>query len=206
MGVATRRYLAGSVPRSLRASRLSYLPLDAVIGSWSIENPRDLNQTFDVIMLPELDFRRAQYRLAEGQLSTPALQRGTLQVAYSIKDIRVVAVPADISDPYRHALGQLAQLFDLHIGRTVYSDAPSVAASLRTPPSKPLASAARSVAGPLAAARPVLPAGQATFRAGALALYNGDRITQPVGSVKTTRARHRLVFALGSEPVALPDD
>ena len=83
------RFLAASVPRSVRAARLAHLRTDAVLGSWNIPNPGGGFQVFDVIMQAEADFMRTK-----GQLASPAmnatLQQGQANAPYMLKDIKQV--------------------------------------------------------------------------------------------------------------------
>jgi len=125
-------FVAASIPRSMRTTRLSHLPLNVVIGSWAIENDEDMNVVYDVIMLPESEFRRSQIRLGDAHLANPSLSRGNMNTAYSPRDMRKVTVPEGEADPARWAARYFAPLFSLDIHRTIYGDDVTVAASLAT--------------------------------------------------------------------------
>jgi hypothetical protein len=59
-----QKYMAASILRSIRQSRLGHLPRHVVIGSIAIERKNDLNVIYDVIMLPAAQFMRARSHLA----------------------------------------------------------------------------------------------------------------------------------------------
>ncbi len=130
MPTLVKVYMAASIPRSMRTARLSYLPLDTIIGSWSIDsNPR---QFFDVIMLPEPDFLRAKLRLGISTLANPTLNLVGFNAGYVPQDTRRVAIPDNVKNPYEYAANKLQQLFNLDIHRTIYPDHPSVEATVTT--------------------------------------------------------------------------
>ena len=88
------KYLAASVPRSVRAARLGHLRTDAILGTWYIQNPGGANQVFDVIMQEEADFMRTKNHLAAPAMNA-SLQQGQANAPYVLKDIKLLEVPDD---------------------------------------------------------------------------------------------------------------
>lgn len=81
------KFLAASVPRSVRAARLNHLRGDAIIGMWHISNPGGGFQVFDVVMQAEADFLRTKNQLAAPQMNA-TLQQGGASTPYILKDVR----------------------------------------------------------------------------------------------------------------------
>jgi hypothetical protein len=112
-----KKFMAASVPRFLRASRLSYLPLKCIIGSWRIEIEDDINLVFNVVMLPADEFTRAKSYLATPTLTTPSLHYGRFAPAYGFKDTKEIIVPADEADPENYAKAYFLEAFNLPPGQ-----------------------------------------------------------------------------------------
>ncbi len=106
------KFLAASVPRSVRAARLGHLRTDAILGMWHIPNPGGGFQVFDVIMQAEADFVRTK-----GQLATPAmgasLQQGQTNAPYILKDIKQFDVPDGTPNPAQTAAAHFRAEFKL---------------------------------------------------------------------------------------------
>ncbi len=125
-------FMAASVPRYLRTARLPYLPLDAVLGSWTVEGGGDIGVTFDVIMLPEADFQRAKTRLGVSQLESPALRRASLTGGFVPQDVRIVEIAASMPHPARRAALRLISKFRLTWVNPIYADERMAAAMAAT--------------------------------------------------------------------------
>jgi len=106
-------YFAASIPRSVRSARLSHLPVGYIIGSWHIEVKNDLNQVFDVIMLPEKEFNRARMYLGAPTVVDPSLSRGGVTPPYVPKDTKQVVVPEGEADPRAFAKEYFLREFNL---------------------------------------------------------------------------------------------
>ena len=107
------KYLAASVPRSVRTARLSYLPPNAIIGCWFTQIENQLNFIYDVVMLPEVQFTRAKSYLAAPETAIPSLQYGKFSPPYILTDLKTVTVPPEESDPYLYAKTYFLLQFDL---------------------------------------------------------------------------------------------
>lgn len=95
------RYIAASVPRYIRLSRLPYLSTSAVIGSWRARQGDDESLIYDVIMLRPVEFNRARINLGLQNPGSPSLDMSKLTPAYIPMDVREVLIPKD--DPAPHA-------------------------------------------------------------------------------------------------------
>lgn len=80
---------AASVPRSVRTARLGHLRGDAIIGSWSTQNPNGSYQVFDVVMQAEAEFLRTKNYLASPPASM-SVQTGQPTAPYVLRDIKQV--------------------------------------------------------------------------------------------------------------------
>lgn len=106
-----RTYMAASVPRAVRQSRLGYLPLNCVIGTKYIRGNDGQNFIFDIIMLPARDFQKMRMYIGLQHIVTPELTMGgSYQSSFAIGDARAVTVepgegdPADIAGKYFKAM------------------------------------------------------------------------------------------------------
>jgi hypothetical protein len=110
----SRRYMAASVPRFLRQSRLGYLPLDCIIGSHITRGDKGNNLYFDVIMLPPREFQRMRHNVGLQYIITPHLQMGsTFNPCFILTDTREVTIPADEPDPLHYARKYFLEKFGL---------------------------------------------------------------------------------------------
>jgi hypothetical protein len=107
------RYMAGSVPRHLRAERLGYLRLDSIIGCWFVKSQGGGNYIFDVIMLPEKEFMRAKSYLGSPDMANPVLALGRFSPPYVIQDVKEIVVPDSDPDPRGTARTYFAGLYNL---------------------------------------------------------------------------------------------
>jgi hypothetical protein len=144
-------FTAASIPRFLHRSRLPWLRLEAIIGSWAIEDPHDIHLTYDVIMLPEPEFMRARTCLTTPQISTPALRYDSFTVSYIPKDIKHITIFSWEKDPTREAARHFIKMFGLDINRTIYGDDAKVVATVATRVIKPT-SCTRMISAPRKAA------------------------------------------------------
>lgn len=93
-----RVFLAASVPRHIRQSRLSYLPLSCVIGSRVYQTDGG-GVAFDVIMLPPQQFQRMQAYISLQHVIAPMPEMsGSHQPVYTLRDTKQVSVPDGEAD------------------------------------------------------------------------------------------------------------
>ena len=105
------KYLATSVPRSVRSSRLGHLRTDAIIGTWHIPNPAGGFQVFDVLMQGEADFIRTKNLL--GAPSANPSMPGQMHPPYVLKDIRQLDVPESDPNPQQTAAAHFRAEFKI---------------------------------------------------------------------------------------------
>jgi hypothetical protein len=107
--------MAASVPRFMRTARLAYLPLQTVIGSYIVRGDGGVNLIFDVIMLPELEFKRMRSHVGLQNIVAPNLRPGNASFAPTFvpSDQKQVEVPADILDPRAYAHAHFVRAFGL---------------------------------------------------------------------------------------------
>lgn len=106
------KFLAASVPRSVRAARLGHLRMDALIGVRSIPNPGGGFQVFDIIMQAEADFARTKNHLASPSMGS-SLQQGQANAPYLLRDIRQIDVPDGEANPREAAAAHFRREFNL---------------------------------------------------------------------------------------------
>lgn len=112
--VGSRRYMAGSVPRSLRQSRLGHIPFSSVIGSKHQRGKYGGNLVFDIIMLPEPEFVRMKGTVGVRQVVGPAFKAdASFQPGFVIQDQRFVVVPEDALDQEAYARTHFIKEFGL---------------------------------------------------------------------------------------------
>ena len=122
---APRKYMAASVPRSLRQTRLSYLPQSCLIGSRFLRGDSGDNLVYDIVMLPVKDFQRMRANVGLQHVFAPALRPSSeITPAYIPQDIKEVVVPAGEADPLGYAKSVFAVLFGLVAAETPLSVAP----------------------------------------------------------------------------------
>jgi len=111
---SSRKYMAASVPRYLRTTRLAYLPLHTIIGTRYVQGAGGAHVVFDVVMLEAHQFQRMKSNVGLQHLPAPALKAGPeFAPAFILADAREVVVPADENDPENYAKNYFLKLFDL---------------------------------------------------------------------------------------------
>lgn len=109
-----RKFVAASVPRYLRQTKLGYLPLDCVIGSHSVVNASGARLVYDVIMLPVKEFMRMRANIGLRHAATPKLELdGVFQPAFVLADRHTVTVPAGHKEPQAFARDYFIRHFRL---------------------------------------------------------------------------------------------
>jgi hypothetical protein len=96
-----RKYMAGTVPRFLRQTRLGHLKLNCVIGSRLIVGSTGNNLYYDIIMLPAQEFARMKTNVGLQHMNAPVAQPGGASFApgFVVTDAQEVTVPSNESDP-----------------------------------------------------------------------------------------------------------
>lgn len=112
--MSPKKYMAASVPRFIRQTRLGYLPLDCVIGSRLYKGEGDNNIVMDIIMLPVPQFQRMRTNVGLQHVAAPVPQPGSsgFQISYMLTDIKEVKVPVHEPDTEAYA----RNYFMLHFG------------------------------------------------------------------------------------------
>ncbi len=109
-----KKYMAASVPRFLRQTRLGYLPLQCVIGSRLVKGDGGANLFFDIVMLPVNEFQRMRTNVGLQHVIAPALKAGpTFSPGFVLADAKQVIVPPDEPDPEGFARSHFLKLFGL---------------------------------------------------------------------------------------------
>jgi len=109
-----RTYMAASVPRFLRQTRLGYLPLNAVIGSRLVTGDGGENLCFDIIMLPAKEFQRMRGHVGLQHVIAPVLKFGpTFNPAFVLADTKQIVVPADQLNPEEFARNYFMKAYGL---------------------------------------------------------------------------------------------
>jgi hypothetical protein len=103
MGLGTAKYMAASIPRYIRTSRLFYLPRQAIIGSRLMQPKAGTPLMYDIVMLPEDAFKRARLSLGMETAGSMELNMSRWTPTYIPRDTREVHVPPEERDPYRYA-------------------------------------------------------------------------------------------------------
>lgn len=106
-------FLAASVPRYLRQTKLGYLPLNSVIGTRVMPNGAGgTSLIYDVIMLPEREFQRMRLNIGLQHVATPNLRMGGgFDAAFVPTDTKRVLVQPDDRNPLATARTYLVQEF-----------------------------------------------------------------------------------------------
>lgn len=110
---SARKYMAASIPRSIRTARLGYLPVQTIIGHRTIKKEKDINFIFDIVMLPEIQFVRAKSYLSAPDIINAQLQYGKFTPAYTPQDVKTVTVPPGEPDPEAYARNYFMKEFGL---------------------------------------------------------------------------------------------
>jgi hypothetical protein len=111
--VMPRKYMAASIPRSIRTARLGYLPVQTIIGRHFTQKENDINLIFDVVMLPEEQFIRAKAYLAMPEALGAHLQYGKFSPAYTPRDTKEIIVPPGEANPEKFARDYFVKEFGL---------------------------------------------------------------------------------------------
>ena len=93
------KYLAASIPRFIRSSRLFYLPRKTIIGSRFIKPDGSIGIVYDIVMLPEREFMRASLYLGSDLGATPELRMSRISPNFVPRDTKIVYVARDEDDP-----------------------------------------------------------------------------------------------------------
>lgn len=93
-------FMAASVPRFLRQTRLGHLPLNNIIGSRITQGDGGANLVFDVVMVPVNEFQRIKNGVGLQHIAAPALKAGpAFMPSFMLTDAKKVVVPASEPDP-----------------------------------------------------------------------------------------------------------
>lgn len=108
-----RKYMAGSVPRFLRQTRLAHVPPSCVIGSKLQKGDGGANIVFDIIMLPMQEFTRMKSQVGLQHVIAPGPQMGpSFNPSFVMANAKEVTVPAEEPNPENYA----KTFFLLHFG------------------------------------------------------------------------------------------
>lgn len=114
MSQQPKRFMAASVPRSLRQQRLGHLPFQTIIGSKHQRGADGGNLIYDIIMLPEPEFVRMKTNVGIRQVMGPALKSdASFQPGFVMQDTRTVVAPADAIDQEAFARAHFIKEFGL---------------------------------------------------------------------------------------------
>ena len=109
-----KRYMAASVPRSLRQQRLGHLPASTIIGSKHVRGKDGGNMIHDIIMLPEPQFVRMKGNVGMQQVANPGLRAGSdFQPGFVMQDTKTVTAPVDAVDQEAFARAHFIKEFGL---------------------------------------------------------------------------------------------
>ena len=109
---ASRKYMAASVPRNIRQTRLGYLPPACVIGTRILKGNGGANLYYDVVMLPEPEFVRMKSSVGLQVTQAPTMG-GALNSAFTLADTKHVLVPEEEADPAGYAKNHFITAFGL---------------------------------------------------------------------------------------------
>jgi hypothetical protein len=108
------KFQAAPVPRFIRQAKLSYLPMNVVIGSYLIKGDGGSNIVMDVIMLPAQQFQRMRTNVGLQHVATPTLQAGPgLMPSFMLKDVKEITVPEGEPDAEGYAKAYFVREFKL---------------------------------------------------------------------------------------------
>lgn len=107
-----KKYMAASVPRSVRQQRLGYLPAKCIIGSRVLKGNGGANLYYDVVMLPEPEFVRMRTSMGL-QITQAPTMGGALSSAATLADTKHVVVPEEESDAEAYARNHFIAAFGL---------------------------------------------------------------------------------------------
>lgn len=110
----SRTYMAASVPRFLRQTRLGYLPLSCIIGSRLLVGDGGSNLIFDIVMLPVQEFQRMRTNVGVQHVVEPSLKAGpSFNPVFVLADSKTFVVPEGVRDPEALAKNHFLNLFGL---------------------------------------------------------------------------------------------
>lgn len=115
--MAPRTYMAGSIPRTIRATKLSHLPLNCVIGSRYVKCVDGSHFVFDVVMLPPPAFQRMRTTVSCQQAFAlePRPGGSAFSPIFVLTDVRSVTVPDEEKDPEGYARAHFVKLLRLEM-------------------------------------------------------------------------------------------
>ena len=110
-----RVYMAASVPRYLRQTKLGYLPVDSIIGTHFTKSLQGANLVFDVIMLPVPQFQRMRMNVGSQFVAAPTPSPGgaAFSPVFVLANAKQVVVPPDEPDPKTFAKNYFLKEFGL---------------------------------------------------------------------------------------------
>lgn len=110
-----KKYIASSVPRYLRQTKMGSLPINCIIGSYG-HGEGDTRLIFDIIMLPAQSFQRVRNSMgAQLDLTlTPRPGGSAFMPSFIPKDAKEVTVPEGEGDPETYARDYFIKLFGLN--------------------------------------------------------------------------------------------
>jgi hypothetical protein len=110
-------YIAASVPRFLRQTKLAYLPPEKIIGTHYTECSQGGKLVYDVIMLSPQQFSRMKagigMQLAPAPTPTPLPNNGALFPGFVVSDAKRLVVPETEPDPESFARAYFLKEFGL---------------------------------------------------------------------------------------------
>ena len=122
-----KQYMAGSVPRFLRQTKLGYLPMNSLVGSRSIKGDGGVNLVLDIIMLPVPEFQRMKTNVGLQHVLAPGLKAdASFNPTYIIADAKHVTVPPDEPAPENFARHYFMIEFGLLTPEKPEADVPKV--------------------------------------------------------------------------------
>jgi len=110
---ASVKFVAASIPRYIRNSRLFYLHRGAIIGSRLHKHGDSVGMLYDIVMLTEREFQRARLYLGMEGFGSPQLSMSKLTPAYISKDAKAFSVPLTDPHPERTAAAYFLKEFGL---------------------------------------------------------------------------------------------
>lgn len=111
---APRHYMAASVSRYMRQTKLGYVSPRYIIGSRVTKGDGGANLYFDVVMLPPPQFQNMRTSLGARQVYAPSISaEGNFQPGIVLTDIKRVTVPEGEPDPESWAKNYFMKEFGL---------------------------------------------------------------------------------------------
>ncbi len=109
-----KRYMAGSIPRFLRQTKLGYLPLNCLLGSRIQRGNEGVNLIYDFVMLTIPEFQRVKSNIGLQHVLAPALKIDTtFSPGFVITDAKTCIVQLKETDPEGYARSYFLMQFGL---------------------------------------------------------------------------------------------